>query len=295
MKLQWVRAAIAIAAGALAAGCATTSSAPGPTAHVNAPSMPSTLSRVEIAQNFEISSARPLAVAAEADPSFAIAHEGTGLQPVSGKLTRHAGAPLEGLALLAAAELPEGWAYDRDRDQAVRHAKSGLSCPLAINIEEENKRFLLRELQAYDDKDLDISCNYSTDAGVALRIYASYWPEMSLDESIASAVAAIGQRFNVKGVMPAPVITMEAEGDNSLFKDLETPQAAGFDIGEVSGAPYKTSLWLVKTYGWHVKARATYPQSDQTSEIVSAIMFAFSHLSVRAKNIDDPVARGGEV
>lgn len=247
MKFQCVRAAITVAAAALAAGCATSPGAPVPVAHVDAPSMPTSLSRLEIAQNFEISPASPLAIAAEADPSFALAHEGAGLQPESGRLTSHAGAPLEGLALLAAADLPEGWAYDKD--QAVRHAKSGLSCPLAINVEEENKRFLLRELQAYDSKGLDIGCNYSTDSGVALTIYASFWPEMSLEDSVAGAVAAIRLRFNVKGALPLPVIAMEADGDSPLFKDVETPQAAGFDIGEVSGAPYKTSLWLVKTCG----------------------------------------------
>lgn len=293
MLFQRLTAAIAAPALILAGGCATAPGSDRGLAHVEAPAMPTTLTRLAIARDYRISPAAPLAVAASAEPSFALAHEGPQLQPQAGAAQRHAGAPSKNYALLAAADLPDGWAFEAD--QALRHGKSGLSCPVVIDIADEGRRFTLRELQAYDAKDLDIGCNYSTDDGAYLTLYASFWPEMSLEESMAGAVAAIKTRFKVKGELPIGLATLNAKDDSALYKDLEAPTAADFDIGEAIGVPQKTAVWLVKTYGWHVKARATYPQGDQTAEVVSAIMFAFSHLEVRAKNMTDPVSAGGEV
>lgn len=291
MLFQRLTVAIAATALLLAGGCASTSDVAAPLAHASAPSMPTTLSRLEIARDYRISPAAPLAVAESAEPSFALAHEGDELQPQAAR--RHAGAPVKNFALRVAADLPAGWAYDADG--AVRHAKSGLSCPVAINISDEGRRFTLKQLQAFDAKDLDIGCNYSTDDGAYLTLYASFWPEMSLEDSMAGAVAALKSRFEVKGPLPVGIATLSTEGDSPLLKDRETPAAAAFDIGEANGASYKAAVWLVKTYGWHVKARATYPREDMTSEIISSIMFAFSHLQVRAKNMADPVTAGGEV
>jgi hypothetical protein len=293
MLFQRLMAASGAATMILAAGCATTSGVARSAAHAGAPAMPTSLSRVEIARDYLISPAAPLTIAASAEPSFALAHEGAELQPKAGSARRHSGAPTKNFALLAAADLPEGWAYDAN--QAIRHGKSGLACPTTINIEDEERRFTLRELQTFDAKGLDIGCNYSTDDGAYLTLYASFWPEMSLEESVAGAIAAIKLRFDVKRSLPVAIAMLSSEGDSPLFKDLEKPSAAAFDIGETSGTPYKAALWLVKTHGWHVKARATYPQEDLTSEIISSIMFAFSHLQVRAKNMADPVTAGGEV
>lgn len=293
MRFQYVRAASLVAAAILAASCATPGGARRAVAHASAPAIPTSLSRLEIARNYQFESAQPVSVAAGADPSFALAHEGRGLQTGSDKARNFERSPRNSMALLAADELPEGWFFDGDN--AARHAKSGLACPVSIELPDENRRFLLRDLEAFDDKSLDVGCNYSTDTGAFLTLYASYWPDMSLEESLAGAVAAINLRFKVEGELSVSVVTLQSEDANSLFAGLEAPQAAAFDIGKVGDARYKTALWLVKTYGWHVKARATYPLDDQTSEVVSAIMFALSHVNVRAKNMADPVAASGEV
>lgn len=293
MKFQYVRAASLAAAAILAVSCATPGDARRAVAHAGAPSMPTSLSRLEIARNYQIENAQPVAVAAGGDPSFALPHEGHGVQTGGDKARNFAGTPRASMALLAANALPEGWFFDGD--SAVRHAKSGLACPVSIELPDENRRFLLRDLEAFDDKNLDVGCNYSTDTGAFLTLYASYWPEMSLDESLAGAVAAINLRFKVEGELSVSVVTLQSEDANPLFAGLEAPQATAFDIGKVGDARYKTALWMVKTYGWHVKARAIYPLDDQTSEIVSAIMFALSHVNVRAKNMADPVAASGEV
>lgn len=294
MKFQALKAAAVGAATALAASCATVpghQSAP----HASAPAMPTAFSRLALARDYRAEQAIPFDVSADAEPSFALPHEihPNGV-PAAGA---HAGSAAigtpAGLSLRVASNPPAGWAISGD--QAIRHAKSGLECPLSIEIEDENRRFMLQRVLAFDQKNLDVGCAYETGSGAYITLYASYWPQMPVEESASGAVVAIGQRFDVKGLLSVPVIQFEADGPSPLFDGLETPLAAGFDIGEVNGTPYKTSLWIVKTYGWHVKVRGTYPQGDQTSEIVSAISFAFSHLGVRAKNMEDPVTEGGEV
>lgn len=294
MKFQYLRIAT-LGAAVLASACATTATAPQSRSHAEAPAIPTSLSRFEIAQNYTIKSVTTPAAAptAKADPSFALAHEAPGLRNPADATRRHAGAPHSIMKFLTGAEAPDGWVFDKD--QAVRHVKSGLICPASIEVPDENRRFLLRDIDAFDAKGLDVGCNYSTDTGAFLTLYASYWPEMSLEDSLAGAVAAIKQRFSVKSNLSVSVVTLKSHGDSALFAGLESPRAAAFDIGEMSRVSYKTAVWLVKTYGWHVKARATYPQQDQTSEIVSAVMFALSHLNVRAKNMEEPVTPGSEV
>ena len=161
---------------------------------------------------------------------------------------------------------------------------------------EEERRFLLTDLLVLDAASLDIGCNYATGEGAAITLYASFWPEMTLEDSIGSAVEAIVQRFPVRGQLPVQIATLVAEdAGDPVLSALEEAKATAFDIGDVAGVEYKTALWLVKTKGWHVKARATYPKSDATSEFVAAIMHVVSHVKVRAKNLNEPLSAGGEV
>jgi hypothetical protein len=246
---------------------------------------PSVFTRVDIARNYRATTADPIAVAADGDASFAAAHE-------DAVGARDFGSESSGaLYLRAASELPRGWTA-KGAD-LIRHTLSGLECPRTIEIEDENRRFLLVGVHEFGVRNLDVGCAYLRGEGDALTLYASFWPQMALEDSTAGAVAAIRQRFSVKGELPIALISLDGEGP--AYNGLEEPVAGGFDIGVRNGKPYKTSLWLVKTQGWHVKARATYAQDDVSSELVSAILFAVSHVNVRAKNLAEPVAAGGEV
>jgi hypothetical protein len=102
-------------------------------------------------------------------------------------------------------------------------------------------------------------------------------------------------KFNIKGRLPVSVADVKMTDESGAALELEAPQAAAFDIGEMNGVPYKTSLWIVKTHGWHIKARATYPQQDVTAEFVASVMFAFEHAFVYQKNESEPFIPGGEV
>lgn len=278
-----------------AAGCMATTAPPDPVVHTSVIETPTVLSRMAIAQDYDFHPAPALAAHDGADPSFALPHETPSLAFENMFFPARIGDVVDTPSqfLRADASLPEGWTWSAQ--QTALHVKSGLDCPLSLELPEESRRFTLTELMVVDSHGLDVGCNYSTGQGAALTLYASFWPEMSLEDSIGGAVEAILQRFPVKGAMPVQMATLADETGNPAIDGLEESKATSFDIGDVAGTPYKTSLWLVKTHGWHVKARATYPQADATSELVAAIMHAISHVKVRSKNLTDPTPTGAEV
>jgi len=193
--------------------------------------------------------------------------------------------------------LPDGWA---SADETVYHLASGMRCPDSVNFPQEARDYALKEVTNFDAKSQNAGCHYQSEDGVAITLYASYWPDMSLDDSVAGSVASILVRFDAGEELSVMTVTMEAGEDadpqtKTLFDGMEEPVAGGFDIGEVNGVRYKTSLWLVKTEGWHVKARATYPMDDETSELIAAILFASSHIDIRKKNLETPMVAAAEI
>ncbi len=289
MKNQLVRsAALALCLSALA-GCASAPKTDGATVHAAAPAAPVSFTRVDMMRDYVFSESAMVAVSAGADASFAAAHESdTGLNADHARESA-----LNGVFAQANIMLPAGWT--QLTPDKIRHDASGLECPAEITLADENRIFSLRQIKTFDQKNLDVACDYASARGSYITFYASFWPLMSVEESYSGAVAAIQQRFQVSASTPVPVATMTSEDDDPLFDGLEPQLAGGFEIGSLEGVPYKTALWLTKTHGWHVKARATYPSEDATSEIMTAIMFSFAHLNVRAKNMKDPVTEGGEV
>jgi len=270
-------------------GCASAPKGEVAAAHTAPISAPTVFSRVHMMRNYAFSQSAMVAVSADPDPSFSAAHERD-----TGVNADHAGkSALAGVFTSANVMLLAGWtqlsAYK------IRHDASGLECPAEITLSDENRVFSLRQIKTFDQKNLDVACDYASAGGAFITFYASFWPQMSAEESYSGAVAAIRQRFQVSASVPVPVATMTSKDDDPLFDGLEAQLAGGFEIGSLEGVPYKTALWLTKTQGWHVKARATYPSEDATTEIMTAIMFSFAHLNVRAKNMKDPVTEGGDV
>ncbi|GJL91601.1 hypothetical protein [Hyphococcus sp.] len=191
----------------------------------------------------------------------------------------------------------DGWTIDNNR---LRHLDSGLLCPQAISISEEGRSFSLERVVEFDEQGRDVACLYqAADNGDVIAAYASYWPDIELEEHVVAEVQGILQNNAVTAQVQLPVVALKAEADASeldeLVNGMEEPLAGGFDIGMVNGVPYRTSLWLVKTHGWHVKLRAMYPSADQSTELLSAIHFMASHLAVRAKNLAEPIVPGVDV
>lgn len=194
------------------------------------------------------------------------------------------------------AKLPDGW---RDEGQTILHQESGLKCAKEITLDKTattpKRRLSLSEVTQYDQRGRDVSCNFTLEGDAAITIYASYYPDIKIEDHAAGAVAAIKQNFNVKGDLPVAVVEISRKEEDGTTHRYPAPLAAGFDVGEINGVPYKTSLWLAETHGWHVKARATYARSDIQAEIAASLMFGISYLTIDIKNRENPTAAGADV
>lgn len=190
---------------------------------------------------------------------------------------------------------PAGWTR---RDKLIVHNESGLACAIEIELgdNKNNKRPLtLFDIAQYDQRGRDVSCNYTLAGTATITLYASFYPDMSVEDHAKGAVAAIGQNFAIKKVLPVTVAEISRKGENGEDIKLPAPIAGGFDVGEINGVHYKTSIWLVKTHGWHVKARATYAQSDIAAETAAALLFALNYSRIDVKNRNDPTVEGADV
>lgn len=190
--------------------------------------------------------------------------------------------------------LPAGW---RRQGDLLVHDDSGLECPLDFDIRPDKTKDALRlkDVTVYDQDNRDVSCNYTYGGAASVSVYAAYHPTVSVEDHAAAAVKAMRQSFTLKGVLPVIQVDIEDKDAGTSTADLEAPIAGAFDIGEIAGAPYKTALWIAKTHGWHVKARATYAQADATTELVAAVIFAMTYLNIDMKQKTAPAATSPEV
>ena len=199
-----------------------------------------------------------------------------------------------GLLLNIDDALPEGWI--RSGEKTVRHELSGLQCTLSFEVEKQNARYLLMELKQFDASGRDVACHYGKDdKSAVITVFATHMPDATLEQMVSAVTASIRSSYTIGEVLSVPLIEMKGDGTDPVIDGLEPQIAGGFDIGDIDNVRYKTSLWLAKTHGWHVKVRATYPKDDATTEILSAIDFAFAHLAVRKKNMSEPIYGGAEV
>lgn len=189
---------------------------------------------------------------------------------------------------------PAGW---RRQDNRLVHVESGLECPLEFDFNADKKSGVLslKDVTVYDQANRDVSCNYANGGAAAVTVYASFYPDISVEDHAAAAVASMRQSFPLKGVLPVISVEIEDKDAGASTADLEAPIAGAFDIGEINGAPYKTAIWIAKTHGWHVKTRATYAQADATTELVAAVIFAANYLNIDMKAKNSPTAKSADV
>lgn len=191
---------------------------------------------------------------------------------------------------------PPGW---RDESTAMFHIESGLRCPVVINLESLSRQYDLTQIVHFDETNRNVACAYLDNAsGGQFNIFASHWPDITQEEHAIGAVSAIFDAHNVieeMEVLVATIALSDEEEDAELFAGLELPHAIGFKVSDDAGTHAKTALWVVKTLDWHVKVRATFGLNDEISELIAALYFATSHLDVRGKNLENPVAPGVDV
>ncbi len=190
--------------------------------------------------------------------------------------------------------LPAGW---RRQDDRLLHVESGLECPLHFDFSTDRRKSVLslKDVTVYDQANRDVSCNYTNGGAATVTLYASYYPDISVEDHAAAAVAAMRRNFQLKGVLPVVTVEIEDKDAGTTTADLDAPIAGAFDIGEIGGAPYKTAIWIAKTQGWHVKTLATYAQADATTELVAAVIFAVNYLNIDMKSKTGPAAAGADV
>lgn len=189
---------------------------------------------------------------------------------------------------------PAGWSKDENK---LTHIESGLACPIDMDFGDKkmSRPLTLFDIAQYDQRGRDVSCNYTMGGTAGITLYASFYPDLSVEDHAKGAVAAIGQNFAIKKVLPVTVAEITRKTDSGEEINLPAPIAGGFDVGEINGVPYKTSIWIVKTHGWHVKTRATYAQNDYTAEVVASLLFAINYSRIDLKNQTDPTADGADV
>ena len=180
-------------------------------------------------------------------------------------------------ALSVNQSLPEGWIEDGDK---IRHVVSGLGCDLSFSLEDDSG-LALQQLHEFDQSGTNVGCSFETRGGATVTLYATYAPDVSQEDHANGAAASIAERFQTTTTLPLAVSTVTDDQGT----EYEKPSAIAFDITPTDGpVPLKSSLWVVKTGGWHVKARATYRQDDIPTEIMSLLMFTVAHIEVRATN-----------
>lgn len=189
---------------------------------------------------------------------------------------------------------PAGWSREESK---LVHNESGLACPAEFNLGDKNKKRPLKliGISQYDERGRDVSCNYSVEGAVSITLYASFYPDMTVEDHAAGAVAAMRQNFTIRGVLPVTIAEITRKNEDGEEIALPTPLAGGFDVGEINGVPYKTSIWIAKAHGWHVKARATYAQNDIVAEVIAALLFATNYSRIDMKNLADPTTAGADV
>lgn len=196
----------------------------------------------------------------------------------------------------AATPAPDGW---RDAGKKIVHRESGLECAKSVvfkaqSADGRNRAMTLTSVSQYDQRGRDVSCAYSIDGEASIMLYASFYPDMKIEDHASGAVAAISQNFNVKRTLSVTVVEITHKNEDGTSSRYPAPLAAGFDIGEINGVPYKTAVWLAETHGWHVKTRATYARGDIQTEIAAAILFGANYVNIDMKNRADPTAAGAE-
>ena len=263
-----------------------------------APLPPNTFTQIDLTDGYDFRRASiPAQTISNVATSETMRHESEELKLHHTETLTHSGYADDasrGLLLNVDVDIPEGWT--QTGEDAVRHDLSGLTCRLSFEVEDKKARYLLINIERFDTVNRDVACQYGKDdKSAVITVFATHIPDVTLEQMASSVTASIRSSYNIGEVLSVLMVEMKGDGNNPLLDGMEPQIAGGFDIGDMNGVRYKTSLWLATTYGWHVKVRATYPKDDASTEILSAINFAFSHLAVRLKNMNEPVSGGAEV
>lgn len=168
-------------------------------------------------------------------------------------------------AIIEAAQLGDVFVPIEGESPAVRHTASGLVCHFFGTTTRA------RVVTFGDAGGEDVGC-VSDYEDKATTLYATrYSPPISIDEALASGVAAIRQRFSDARPLPQ-TLTIAPDG-------VTPPRVAQFAV-TVNGERWFTSVIVAEANGWIYKlrysARAVEDQSLMGHELESGAMFALA-------------------
>lgn len=176
------------------------------------------------------------------------------------------------LNLVAFAPGDSGW---RETEEGFFHLPSGMNCPVTFPMptggtEDAPVPMLLTGIKVYDQAGMDTSCDYLTeDQSYLLTKYASYWPQITLQQHFDGAVRSMRERFPVSGETNIVVPELET-GAGSQVKTATLAEAYDTEpLGD--GRGYQTGLWLNQAGDWHIKVRATYAPPSLFSQIFAML------------------------
>lgn len=169
--------------------------------------------------------------------------------------------------------LDNGW---RKGEDGYLHLPSGFVCPetlnMVLNNEDEDSTTTLaltiNNIRMFNDVSTDTACDYvSQDSGAYITVFASKWPDTTLEDHYGAALQHIVDRFAVASEASLLIPTIELFSDREYQSTVEAETLSGaFLLEPQDGVTVKTALWLNKTGDWHIKARATYVLDMQAGE-----------------------------
>ncbi len=191
-----------------------------------------------------------------------------------------------------------GWIEEED---VYRHAYSGMTCQKAmimlIAIDDDTSNLALVPLggiQVYDENGLDTSCSYQSELlGIYITLYASKWPDVTLEDHYAAALNDIVNQLPIAS--GAMTMTADSKTEDGQATSIQgDTKAAAFILEPINGKTLKTILWLNKTGDWHVKARVTYvmPEDKGDTQIFSTELFAAIAYSSKLSEVDKHINSG---
>jgi len=171
-------------------------------------------------------------------------------------------------------EVPPGFVLTQI---GYQHQNSGMICPFGMATEDESFGLEITQIRLFDNASTDVGCDYKTNGGGLITIFASHWPEITQEQHAAAADKQIRDQFTTELALEVPMVTL----DDYNPAIMGTATASGYDISEENSLQkIKSSVWVVKTRDWHVKARATHFMSDALTELFAAIMHNRTHVDV---------------
>ena len=189
-----------------------------------------------------------------------------------------------------------GW---REEDGKYVHAYSGLVCEPSLLVVSvlAMSDMKLQSIYVFDETGYDVGCHYvDTQSQLYFTLYASKWPDVTLDQHFMGAVRDIVKNNPVASESSFIITETEQEEDVASTIEGTTIGAAFYLKSDSKDRAFKTVLWLNKTGPWHVKARSTFPvemSGGRESSLPMAELMTGIAYSVALNMVDSHINRAG--